>query len=127
MIDAAKQGAVAIKVPLRDDRYDLDAMLEAITPRTSLVFVCHPNNPTGTTNTRGELDAFLDRVPGHVLVVIDQAYREYIDDPDYPDAIEEYYQGGPSRRRAPHVLEDLRARRPAGRLHGRAARPWSRP
>ena len=75
-------------------RYDLDAMLEAIGPRTKLVYVCHPNNPTGTMNTRAELDAFLDAVPGHVLVVIDQAYREYVDDPDYPDAIEEYYKAG---------------------------------
>ena len=93
-IDAAKLGAVPVKVPLRDDRYDLDAMLEAITPKTRLVFVCHPNNPTGTMNTRAELDAFLDRVPGHVLVVIDQAYREYVDDPDYPDAIEDYHGTG---------------------------------
>jgi histidinol-phosphate aminotransferase len=93
-IDAAKLGAVAVKVPLRGDRYDLDAMVEAVTPRTRLVFVCHPNNPTGTMNTRAELDVFLDRVPGHVLVVIDQAYREYVDDPDYPDAIEEYYRAG---------------------------------
>jgi histidinol-phosphate aminotransferase len=94
VIDAAKQGAEAVKVPLRDDRYDLDAMLAAITPRTSLVFVCHPNNPTGTMNTRAELDAFLDRVPDNVLVVFDQAYREYVDDPEYPDAIEEYYKAG---------------------------------
>jgi len=93
-IDAAKLGAVPVKVPLRDDRYDLDAMLEAITPKTRLAFVCHPNNPTGTMNTRAELDAFLDRVPGHVLVVIDQAYREYVDDPDYPDAIDEYQRAG---------------------------------
>jgi histidinol-phosphate aminotransferase len=94
VVDAVKLGAVPVKVPLREDRYDLDAMFEAITPRTRLVFVCHPNNPTGTTNTRAELDSFLDRVPGHVLVVIDQAYREYVDDPEYPDAIEEYYRGG---------------------------------
>ena len=93
-IDAAKLGAVPVKVPLRDDRYDLDAMLEAITPKTRLVFVCHPNNPTGTMNTRAELDAFLDRVPGHVLVVIDQAYREYVDDPVYPDAVDEYQRAG---------------------------------
>ena len=108
-------------MPLREDRYDLDAMLEAITPRTSLVFVCHPNNPTGTMNTRAELDAFLDRVPDHVLVVIDQAYLEYVDDPEYPDAIEEYYKRRPAGRRAADVLEDLRARRAAGRLHGRPA------
>jgi histidinol-phosphate aminotransferase len=94
VIDAAKQGAVAVKVPLKDDRYDLDAMLGAITPRTNIVFVCHPNNPTGTMNTRAELDAFLDAVPEHVLVVIDQAYREYVRDPEYPDAIEEYFRAG---------------------------------
>ena len=94
VVDAVKLGSVPVKVPLREDRYDLDAMLEAITPRTRLVFVCHPNNPTGTMNTRAELDSFLDRVPGHVLVVIDQAYREYVDDPEYPDAIEEYYRAG---------------------------------
>ncbi len=94
VVDAVKLGSVPVKVPLREDRYDLDAMLEAITPRTRLVFVCHPNNPTGTMNTRAELDSFLDRVPGHVLVVIDQAYREYVDEPEYPDAIEEYYRAG---------------------------------
>jgi histidinol-phosphate aminotransferase len=94
VIDTAKQGAVAVKVPLRDDRYDLDAMVEAISPRTRLVFLCLPNNPTGTTNTRAELEAFLDRVPDHVLVVADQAYFEYIDDPDYPDAIEECFKTG---------------------------------
>ena len=94
VIDAVKLGSVPVKVPLRDHRYDLDAMLEAITPRTSLVFVCHPNNPTGTTNTRDGARRVPRPRPGHVLVVIDQAYREYIDDPDYPDAIEEYFKAG---------------------------------
>jgi histidinol-phosphate aminotransferase len=94
VIDAAKQGGVSVKVPLRDDRYDLDAMLAAITPRTNIVYVCHPNNPTGTMNTRAELDSFLDAVPEHVLVVIDQAYREYVDEADYPDAIDEYFKAG---------------------------------
>ena len=94
VIDAAKQGAVPVQVPLRDHRYDLDALLAAIGPRTNIVYVCHPNNPTGTMNTRAELDAFLDAVPEHVLVVIDQAYHEYVDDPEYPDAIEEYFKAG---------------------------------
>jgi histidinol-phosphate aminotransferase len=94
VIDAAKQGGASVRVPLREDRYDLDAMLAAIGPRTNVVYVCHPNNPTGTMNTRAELDAFLDAVPEHVLVVIDQAYREYVGDPDYPDAIEEYFKAG---------------------------------
>jgi len=94
VIDALKLGAAAQQVPLREHRYDLEAMLEAIGPRTKLVYVCHPNNPTGTINTRPELDAFLDAVPGHVLVVVDQAYCEYVDNPGYPDAIEEYYKAG---------------------------------
>jgi histidinol-phosphate aminotransferase len=94
VIYALKQGAVPKTVPLRDHRYDLDALLDAVTPRTKLAYVCHPNNPTGTTNTRAELDAFFDRVPEHVLVVVDQAYFEYIDDADYPDAVEEYLKRG---------------------------------
>jgi histidinol-phosphate aminotransferase len=93
-IDARKLGALPKTVPLRDQRYDLEAMLEAITPRTKLVYVCHPNNPTGTMNPRAELDAYFDRVPDHVLTVIDQAYLEYIDDPDYPDGIAEYLKTG---------------------------------
>ena len=93
VIDAKKLGAVPRTVPLRDHRYDLDSMLEAIGPKTKLVYVCHPNNPTGTMNTRAELDAFLDRVPEHVLTVLDQAYYEYIDDPDYVDGLE-YLKAG---------------------------------
>jgi histidinol-phosphate aminotransferase len=92
VLDAAKLGAVSRKVPLRDDTYDLDAMLAAIGPRTKLVYVCHPNNPTGTANGRDELAAFLDRVPEHVLVVLDQAYFEYIEDADYADAVEEHFK-----------------------------------
>jgi len=93
-IDARKLGAVPKTIPLRDDRYDLEAMLDAITPRTKLVYVCHPNNPTGTMNTRAELDAYFDSVPDHVVTVLDQAYFEYIDDPDYPDGIAEYLEAG---------------------------------
>jgi histidinol-phosphate aminotransferase len=93
-IDTLKQGAVPVRVPLRDHRYDLDAMLAALTPRTKLAFICLPNNPTGTTNTRDELDAWFDAVPAHVLTVVDQAYFEYLRDPQYPDAIEEYAKRG---------------------------------
>ena len=93
-IDARKLGAVPRTIPLRDDRYDLEAMLDAITPRTKLVYVCHPNNPTGTMNTRAELDAYFDAVPDHVVTVLDQAYFEYIDDPDYADGIAEYLETG---------------------------------
>jgi histidinol-phosphate aminotransferase len=94
VLDPLKLGAVPVRVPLRDERLDLDAMLEAITARTKLVFVAAPNNPTGTTSTRDELDDYFARVPPHVLTVVDQAYFEYIAEPDYPDAIEEYAKAG---------------------------------
>jgi histidinol-phosphate aminotransferase len=94
VIYGLKLGAKAVRVPLNDHRYDLGALLAAVTPRTKLVYICHPNNPTGTTNTRAELDAYFDHVPDHVLTVLDQAYFEYIDDPDYPDGVEEYFKAG---------------------------------
>jgi histidinol-phosphate aminotransferase len=94
VIDVEKLGGVAKTVPLRDYRYDLEAMLDAVGPRTKLVYVCHPNNPTGTMNTRADLDDFFERVPEHVLTVLDQAYLEYIDDPDYPDGTTEYLRAG---------------------------------
>ena len=83
-------GATPVRVPLEDDAYDLDALLDAITPRTKIVYVANPNNPTGTMVGRAELDAYFDRVPEHVLTVLDEAYFEYVDEPDYPDGIEEY-------------------------------------
>ena len=94
VLDAAKLGAESKKVPLRSQTYDLDGLLAAIGPRTKLVYVCHPNNPTGTGNGRAELDRFFEQVPEHVLVVLDQAYFEYIDDPDYADGIEEHFKAG---------------------------------
>ena len=81
-------GAVPVQVPLAaGDRHDLDAMAAAITPRTRMVLVCTPNNPTGTTVGDAELQAFLDRVPDEVLVVIDEAYLEFVTAPDSPDAL----------------------------------------
>jgi histidinol-phosphate aminotransferase len=94
VITARKLGAEPMLVPLRDGRYDLDALLAAVTDRTKLVYVCHPNNPTGTMNTRAELDEFFERLPDHVLTVLDQAYFEYVDDPGYPDGVEEYLKRG---------------------------------
>ena len=93
VIDAKKLGAVAKTVPLREHRYDLEAMLAAIGARTKLVYVCHPNNPTGTINTGAELETFLDEVPEHVLTVLDQAYYEYIDHPEYVDGLEHLKAG----------------------------------
>ena len=94
VLDPLKLGAVPVRVPLREHRFDLDAMLDAITPRTKLVFIATPNNPTGTMSGRAELDAYFAEVPDHVLTVVDQAYFEYVDDPEYPDAIAEYAQAG---------------------------------
>jgi histidinol-phosphate aminotransferase len=84
-------GATSVTVPLTaDERHDLDAMAAAITDRTRLVLVCSPNNPTGTAVRRDELTRFLDSVPSDVLVVIDEAYREFVRDPDVPDALDVY-------------------------------------
>jgi histidinol-phosphate aminotransferase len=94
VIGARKLGAEPKQIPLQEGRYDLDALLAAVTERTKLVYVCHPNNPTGTMNTRAELDDYFAQVPDHVVTVLDQAYFEYVDDPDYPDGIEEYLKPG---------------------------------
>jgi histidinol-phosphate aminotransferase len=94
VLDPLKLGAVPVRVPLRDDRFDLEAILDAVSERTKVVFIAAPNNPTGTTSTRTELDAYFARVPPHVLTVVDQAYLEYIEAPDYPDAIQEYFKAG---------------------------------
>ncbi|WGD41969.1 histidinol-phosphate transaminase [Streptomyces cathayae] len=84
-------GATPVQVPLTPgDVHDLDAMAEAVTDRTRLIFVCNPNNPTGTVVRRAELERFLDRVPRDVLVVLDEAYREFIRDPEVPDGVEIY-------------------------------------
>jgi histidinol-phosphate aminotransferase len=83
-------GVTSVRVPLADETHDLVAMADAITDRTRLIFVCNPNNPTGTIVRRPELEAFLDRVPEDCLVVLDEAYREYVRDPGVPDGLELY-------------------------------------
>ncbi len=83
-------GATSVRVPLRDETHDLDAMAAAITSRTRLVLVCNPNNPTGTVVGEHQLTAFLDQVPADCLVVLDEAYHEYIRDAAVPDGIDLY-------------------------------------
>jgi histidinol-phosphate aminotransferase len=81
-------GRPFVEVPMKAGyRYDLDAMARAITPRTRLIFLANPDNPTGTAFGKAELDAFLDAVPEDCLVVHDEAYFEYCDLPDYPDGL----------------------------------------
>jgi histidinol-phosphate aminotransferase len=82
--------ADSVKVPLRDETHDLPAMADAITPRTRLIFVCNPNNPTGTVVHQEELEDFLDLVPADCLVVLDEAYHEYIRDEAVPDGVTMY-------------------------------------
>jgi histidinol-phosphate aminotransferase len=82
-------GAKQVRVPLTDGHvHDLDAMAAAITPATRMVFVCNPNNPTGTALRTEEIEAFIARVPSDVLVVIDEAYKEFVDDAHIPDGVE---------------------------------------
>ncbi|MEU8124513.1 histidinol-phosphate transaminase [Spirillospora sp. NPDC049024] len=83
-------GATSVQVPLRDETHDLSAMADAITENTRLIFLCNPNNPTGTVVRRAEIEAFLDRVPADCLVVLDEAYREYVRDDEVPDGLTLY-------------------------------------
>lgn len=87
-IAIAVAGATAVPVPLAEGgRHDLEAMLAAITARTKVVVVCTPNNPTGPAVSARELTAFVDRVPEHVLVVVDEAYREFVRSEDPVDGV----------------------------------------
>jgi histidinol-phosphate aminotransferase len=84
-------GATSVQVPLTEgEEHDLDAMADAVTDRTRLIFVCNPNNPTGVAIRRAALERFLDRVPDDVLIVLDEAYREFVRDESVPDGIELY-------------------------------------
>lgn len=86
-------GALKVPVPLVDGvHYDLDAILAAVTDRTRIVFLCNPNNPTGTIYTREAFESFLERLPAHVLLVLDEAYFEFATDPAYPDGLT-YFDG----------------------------------
>lgn len=81
-------GAVARPVPLQDFAFDLDAMGAAVTSRTKMVIVCNPNNPTGTIVTGDALNEFVKRLPEHVVVLIDEAYAEYVDNPAFPHCLD---------------------------------------
>ena len=82
-------GGSSRMVPLRDFTHDLEAIAATVTPRTRLVFLGNPNNPTGTIFRRAAWRALLGRLPEHLLVVADDAYAEYVEDPEYPDTIRE--------------------------------------
>lgn len=85
--NAQIENAVIFEVPLKDGTHDLVAMRERVTNKTKIIWVCNPNNPTGTIVNTEELERFLSDVPHNVLIVLDEAYCEYIDDPAYPDGV----------------------------------------
>jgi histidinol-phosphate aminotransferase len=87
-LSAMAHGVPFTAVPLREDRHDLEAMAAAVTPKTRLVFVANPNNPTGTYVTRSAMERFLCTVPPEVVVAVDEAYFEYADASDYPNCLE---------------------------------------
>jgi len=92
-IVAAVNGAVSIGTGLRaDESHDLAAMIKAITPRTRLILICQPNNPTGVAARGEELRQFIDQVPTEITVVLDEAYVEFITDPDVPDGVELFHE-----------------------------------
>ena len=80
-------GGELVRVPSRDYGHDLDAMAAAVDERTRIIYVANPNNPTGTRVTRAEVERLLAAVPGDVVVVLDEAYREYVDLDDHPDGL----------------------------------------
>ena len=106
----ASCGGTLVEVPALDYGADLDAMLEAITDRTAIIFLANPNNPTGTWVSSDALTAFLDAVPDRVWVVLDEAYAEYVEAADYPDGLA-------LQRRYPNLI----VTRTFSKIHGLAA------
>jgi len=93
MVQAA-QGLV-VSIPLEAGRHNLGAMERAVTPKTKLIFVCNPNNPTGTLVDHAAVAGFLSRLPSHVLVVFDEAYAEYVEHPEAPRSVALLKRGAP--------------------------------
>lgn len=92
-IGAKLAGGIPVPVPLKERTHDLTAMAEAVTERTKLVIVCNPNNPTSTIVYEPELTRFLDSLPDSCIPVLDEAYFEFVTDPDFPDGLEYLRQG----------------------------------
>ncbi|MGH7927191.1 MAG: histidinol-phosphate transaminase, partial [Candidatus Binatia bacterium] len=86
-------GGLAKQIPLREFTHDLEAISKAVSPRTRLVFLANPNNPTGTIYRRGAWERFLDRLPEEALIIADEAYFEYVRDPEYPDSLRYHDHG----------------------------------
>lgn len=86
---AENSGGVPVEIPVTEaQQFDLEALLGAVTERTKIIVVCNPNNPTGTYRSMDELRSFIDRVPEHVIVVVDEAYMEFATAPDCQSALD---------------------------------------
>ncbi|MBM4135677.1 MAG: histidinol-phosphate transaminase [Nitrospira sp.] len=86
-------GGMPIQVPLKNYTHDLDAMADAVTSKTKMLFIANPNNPTGTINKKDEFDRLMDRIPDGILVVADEAYYEYVTDQEYADSMKHFRTG----------------------------------
>jgi histidinol-phosphate aminotransferase len=86
-------GCKAVMAPLKDYTHDLPAMYDAVTDKTRMLFIANPNNPTGTINRKQEFDTLMERLPDGVLMVMDEAYYEYVTDPDYADSMRHFREG----------------------------------
>jgi histidinol-phosphate aminotransferase len=86
-------GGTLVSIPLSHFAFDLDAILAAVTPKTKVIFFCNPNNPTGTIVGKDKVEAFMNQVPDHVVVVFDEAYFEYVQSDDYPNGVDYVRQG----------------------------------
>jgi len=93
LISVQAQGGRTVQVPLKDYRYDLDAMADEVTSRTKLFFISNPNNPTGTINTQEEFDRLMKKLPDGILVIADEAYYEYVTDAAYAESIRYFREG----------------------------------
>ena len=87
------QGGTSVRIPLKEYTHDLEAMADAVTPKTKMIFIANPNNPTGTISKKDEFDQMMKRIPDNVLVVMDEAYFEYVADPDYADSMKYFREG----------------------------------
>ncbi|UXR69973.1 MULTISPECIES: histidinol-phosphate transaminase [unclassified Staphylococcus] len=86
--NAVVEDANIVQVPLQDGTFDLDGIAEAVDDETALVWICNPNNPTGTYHNADAIEAFIQKIPSHVTILFDEAYAEYVTADDYPDTIE---------------------------------------
>lgn len=109
-LSSLSHGVPFTAVPLNDNTHDLDALAAAITPKTRLLFVCNPNNPTGTYVGQAALEKFLVQIPKDVIVVLDEAYIEYADAPDFPNGL-----------KLRHLHENLVIARTFSKIYGLAA------